>query len=190
MFKNPNTTKIINFIEAIENNKINIIKTLLKDLSFLPNFDDNQAFQLSARLGHIEIVELLLNDKRIDPAVVTIPQILGSPCTINSNKTNYNIVELLLKNKIIDPSIDYNYAIIYSSKFGHEQIVDLLLKDKRVDPSDHRNCSIRHSYEHKHKKITQLLWKDQRVKNTLMKDDLELYNKLIKNEVLEKISVF
>jgi hypothetical protein len=35
-----------------------------------------------------------------------------------------------------------------------------------------------------------LLWNDQRVKNSLKKDDLELYNKLVKEDIKNKIETF
>jgi len=90
-----------------------------------PSFDDQSAFNIACDYGNIEIVKLLLNDKRIDPSDLT-----GFMWALESN--HYNIMELLLKDDRVDPSINDNDAIIYSSNTRNYKSVKILLNDKRV----------------------------------------------------------
>ena len=68
--------------------------------------------------------------------------------------------------------------------------VKLLLNDKRVDPSDDNNWAIKLASQNGHVDIVNLLWQDQRIKNSLENDDKELYNKLIKNDIKDKVKDF
>ncbi len=120
-------------------------------------------------------------------------------------------VKLFLKNKKIDVSAEDNWAIELASTNGHFDIVELLLNDKRVDPSDNRNWVIQATYKKAYYKIfdsinnknfnifsfnneyvniIKLLWKDERVKSSLKNDDDELYDKLIKQDISDKIEEF
>ena len=100
-------------------------------------------------------------------------------------------VKALLINKKLDPSFNRNICIKYASSEGYSEIVKILLKDDRVDPAWTKNYAITAAYDNKHFDIVNLLWKDQRVKNTLQKDDINLYNELIKKDKLkQKIEVF
>ena len=131
-------------------------------------------FENAIHNNDVKIIELLLNNKEVNP----------------SNKYNYaigiaskngyiNVVKLLLNDKRVNPSDKNNYAISTASENGHTEIFKLLLKNKKNDPSDDYNSSIYFSSQNGHTEITNLLWKDQRVNSTLEKDNKELYNKLI-----------
>ena len=100
------------------------------------------------------------------------------------------IISILLNDKQIDPTMDKNWAIRYCSKYGYIDIVKLLLKDKRVSPSDHHNDAIDLASENGHINIIKLLWSCKSVKNTLNKNNLILYNQLIKQDIKNKISKF
>lgn len=120
-------------------------------------------------------------------------------------------VKLLLKNKKIDVSAEDNWAIELASTSGHFDIVKLLLDDKRVDPTDNRNWTIQATYKkayydildsvnkknfdifsfnNEYVNIIKLLWRDERVKNSLKNDDDDLYDKLIKQDIIDKIEEF
>ena len=88
---------------------------------------------------------------------------------------------LLIKDNDVNPANNNNYAICEASKLGNFDIVVLLLKDERVDPSVNYNESTFWANNNEYYNILEVIWKDQRVKNTLVNDDLSLYNKLIKN---------
>ena len=69
--------------------------------------------------------------------------------------------------------------------------VKLLLNDNRVNPADLDNWTIRNASIEGHCDIVNLLWQDQIVKNTLKKDNEELYNELVKKDkIKEKIGSF
>ena len=118
------------------------------------------------------------------------------------DENNIKEFEILLKNKKFDPSMSDNHAIALASYYGHIEIVKLLLNDPRVDPSFDNNYAISLSYNYNDSNhvsynndnnnpyIVELLWKDERVKNTLKKDNLELYNKLKKMDTKIKINKF
>jgi hypothetical protein len=103
---------------------------------------------------------------------------------------NIENVKLLLKDKMIDPAIRYNSAIRYASYNGFFEIVKLLLNDNRVNPADVNNSSICCAFKKGHTKIVDLLWKDLRVRNTLNKNDSELYNDLLTKELVNNINKF
>ena len=101
------------------------------------------------------------------------------------------IFKNLLKDKDINPSNTDNLSIRLAAKKGNVEIVKILLKDNRVDPSDDFNEAINWASCNKSFKIIELLWQDKRVRNTLIENNEELYNSLMKKEKLkDKISEF
>ena len=106
-------------------------------------------------------------------------------------ENNIKKVKLLLNNKNIDPSSHGNFAIQFASLKGYTEMVGLLISNNRTDPSDNQNYSIRFAFKKEYFNIVNLLWKDQRVKDTLQKDDIELYNELIKkDQIKNKVKIF
>lgn len=75
-----------------------------------------------------------------------------------------------MNNPDINPSCDENHAMIFSGLGGFVA----------TDKYSSYNFS----------EIALLIWKDKRVKYTLMNDNLELYNELIKFEIQNKIKHF
>ena len=61
-------TKQNNFNEAVENNDIEKVKSLLNDQRVDPTDSDNYALYISSTSGFVEIVDLLLKDKKINPS--------------------------------------------------------------------------------------------------------------------------
>ena len=133
---------------------------------------------------------LLFKDENMN-LIYDLDEALIKACEYGS----VDIVKILLKDERIAPDEGWNYALRIASKYGNLDVIKLLLKDKRVDPSDASNWAISQSDEFTIDKLTRnsivlLLWKDSRVKNTLKNDDLLLYNKLIKQDIQNKISEF
>jgi hypothetical protein len=106
------------------------------------------------------------------------------------SENNVELVNKLLKDKKIDPTLYGNWAIIYASSNGLLELSKLLLKDKRVDPTNDDNRAIIMSYNEKRFDIIPLLWNDKRVQQTLIKDNLKLYNKLREQYLIDKINDF
>jgi len=93
---------------------------------------------------------------------------------------HYDIVKLLLKNPKIDPRTLRNLAIRWAAENGHENIVKLLLQDSRVNPADLNNDAIRSAYRNGHYNIVKLLLQNSRVRKTLVPEELEKYEKIVK----------
>ena len=120
-------------------------------------------------------------------------------------------IKSLLNHPKVDPCELNNWSIHLAVKVQSIEAVKLLLNDKRVDPSDNRNWAIQATYKKAYYKIfdsinnknfnifsfnneyvniIKLLWKDERVKSSLKNDDDELYDKLIKQDISDKIEEF
>ena len=108
-----------------QGNTDDVIKLLKK--GFNPSLDDNYAIKWASEYGHIEIVKLLLADKRVDPSDNNNLAIRWA-----SYKGHLEVVKLLLADKRVDPSAENNYAIRWASNNDLLEVVKLLLTDKRV----------------------------------------------------------
>jgi hypothetical protein len=172
------------FNKYIITNNVRKIKSLINDMSINPEKKDNWAIGYASKKGYNKIFKLLLSDPRVDPSDNY------NYAFIESYSNGHNdTVEILLTDKRIDPSMQNNSAIGNASHNRDFDLLKILLKDPRVDPSADHNYSIIHADDEENN-ITELLWCDPRFKNTLKKDDLELYNKLIKIDIKNKINEF
>ena len=110
---------------------------------------------------------------------------------INAVKTNnLSLVRLLLKDKIFKPYRFRSKAIQHAAFNGFIPMIKLLLSDKCLNPSLNDNYAIIVAYKKDHNEIVELLWQNKRVKDTLKKDNLDLYNKLITKDIQYKIEGF
>ena len=166
-----------------------------------PSDNNNYAIKWASKNGHLEIVKLLLQDKRVDPSAnnnyaikwasknghtEVVKLLLEDPRVDPSDYYNYairyasdndhvEVVKLLLQDKRVDPSDMDNNAIRLASENGHTEVVKLLLQDKRVDPSDDDNYAIRYSSANGHVEVVKLLLEDPRVYNSLSEEDIKKY---------------
>ena len=175
----------IEFEEAVKQNNINKLKTILSNKVFTLSFNINIYIKVAEENGYSEIVELLLDKEKINP-FINIKEEFFYFIKIGDVEN----VKLLLKDQRLNPSIYNNWAIRIASKIGEIDIVKLLLNDKRVNPSINANIAIKMAFQNKHFDIVNILWQDQRVKDALKIDDKELYNELIKNDIKDKIEDF
>lgn len=151
--------------------------------------------------GYAEIVELLLADPRVDPAVkdnfafiqackqghVEVAKLLLQDPRVDPTD-NYNralqmsvaynhldVVELLLNDPRIDPNANGSHAILYSSKFGYLEMVKLLLKHPNLDPTVDNNDALKRA--RKHPKILKLLLADPRVRDSLTPAEIAKFSR-------------
>ena len=150
----------------------------------------NEAFRLAARYGYPQVIEYLLQDKRINPSD------FGSyGLQVASRFGHTDIVELFLKDGRANPRADDDYAfkvatrhhqigvlkllladprgidptsnqqfhIQYASAYGHLDLVEQLLRDPRVDPSANDNYAIHMASENGYAEIVKVLLSDSRV---------------------------
>jgi hypothetical protein len=124
--------KQIEFQKAIEDNNVKTVKKLLTQSEVNPSNNVSISIRTAAKFGYIDIVKLLLNDKRADPTTRSKNVIKLNTFETSVLYQQSHIVELLLKDKRVDPSFNSNRCIIMCSDDGNLEIVDLLWKDKRV----------------------------------------------------------
>jgi ankyrin repeat protein len=124
----------------------------------------------------INNVKLLLQENEIDPSANSNMSI-----RVAAEYGYTEILTLLLNDNRVDPSDYEDDAFRYAAEKGHLDIAKILLKDKRVDPKSCNNWAITKAMSNKHLEVVEFLWNLDLIKNTLQKDDLELYNKLITN---------
>ena len=142
-------------------------------------------FKEAIKNNDINNVKLLLQDNNIDPSANS-----NIAIRIASEYGFTELIVLLLKDKRVDPSDYGDDAFRYASENGFIDIVKLLLKDKRVDPKSNFNWAIKKAMTHEHLDVVELLWNLGVIKKTLKEDDSELYNKLMTEEIQNKVVEF
>eukprot|EP01118_Nematostelium_gracile_P008572 TRINITY_DN2838_c0_g1_i1.p2 TRINITY_DN2838_c0_g1~~TRINITY_DN2838_c0_g1_i1.p2 ORF type:complete len:323 (-),score=81.90 TRINITY_DN2838_c0_g1_i1:33-1001(-) len=120
-----------------------------------PSIRNNALLVWACSHGHMELVEILLQDERVSPS--------GFPFIVAAEHGRMDIVEKLIQDKRVDPTVDHNQALQRAAKNGHLQIVDRLLQDKRVDPTSRRNLAIRWASQKVHIDVINRLLEDDRV---------------------------
>ena len=127
-----------------------------------PSSFDNCAIRLASEGGHIDIVKLLLQDKRVDPSAN-----VNWAIRMASRNGHIDVVKILLQdNNRVDPSAKNNYAIRLAGFWQHGDIVKLLSQDTRVNPSGTNNCTIQNASLFGYIDVMQLLLQDSRVTPT------------------------
>ena len=101
-----------------------------------------------------------------------------------------DILELLFKNKQIKIEVAYKIALIYIPNKDTIKIIHLLLNDKKGFPSQNNNEAIILLDNNNNMESVRLLWSDQRVKDSLEKNNSSLYNKLILQDINDKLKGF
>ena len=139
--ENSNTNQFL--IKAIEEERTDLVKTLLNYLN--PNIDDNSALNAAIHTKSPEIIQILLDDKRVVPTNNLVKLAM-------SLKIDEDIIEKMMKkydsnnDEIFVASVEYNYTelfkkLFFSKKFEPTQalkvceskeIAELLLDDPRV----------------------------------------------------------
>jgi ankyrin repeat protein len=107
--------------------------------------------------GHVDVVKLLLNNDRVDPAADDNDAIQWA-CRNGHEK----VVELLLADGRADPAADNNFAIYWACREGHDKVVKLLVADGRVDPAADNNMAIHWACRKGYDKVVKLLLADGR----------------------------
>ena len=79
--------------------------------------------------GHLNIVEMLLKDKRVDPSAKHY-----FPFNLACTKGKHLILKVLLKDKRINSIEKINYGLLLATYYIQVNCVKILLKDERVDP--------------------------------------------------------
>lgn len=128
-------------------------------IAFDPVVDDNLPLREAAMNGHLQLVKILLQDSRVNPAARD-----NFAIRLASAKGHLPVVRLLLEDPRVDPSAVDNYSIRYASKNGHFGVVRRLLRDSRVNPAAKNNAALERAMRGFHHDVAQLLCTDERVK--------------------------
>ena len=115
-------------------------------------------FEEAVTIGNADLLDLLLQDPRVDPSVLDNFAIRRA-----SAYGHLAVVDRLLRDPRIDPSADNNLAIRLASEKGHLAVVDRLLQDPRVDPSAWDSWAIRWASENGHLAVVDRLLQEPRV---------------------------
>jgi ankyrin repeat protein len=179
------------FNRCILNNHIQEFKVLLKkDIN--KYYDFNWAIQESSSRNHIEIVETLINDKRINIKQCSLNFALN--CSVE--KGNINIVNLLLKHSNVNPTSREDSSLHFAIKTDNFEIFNLLLQDERIDPSKNNNISLFFACQYNLTKYIDILWLYPEVKKSVKitvqdtRHNTEHFKALIKNDLKNKIKEF
>jgi len=87
-----------------------------------PTADSNSPLESAAQEGHVDVVQLLLNDSRVEPNT-------NDNYALKSAARNghVDVVQLLLNDSRVDPTAEKNFAIRIAAVRGHLAIVRFLL---------------------------------------------------------------
>ena len=149
------------YAECYYHNLSNVIMIKLRMDWGDSSTNDNFLIRWASEQGHDKIVEILLNDPRINPSAHYNYAIRHA-----SNNGHDKVVEMLSRDSRVDPSANCDYAIQSASKNGHDKVVEILLKDSRVDVSFGHNLAIRIAKTYGHHKIADILLKHIKAKNS------------------------
>jgi hypothetical protein len=111
-----------------------------------------KALQNAARLGHVPVVELLLQSRTDIPA-----DYIGWALRGASKNGHTSIVELLLQHFTDISADNVGWALYYASQAGHNQIFDLLLHSRTDIPSHYVGWALRNAAAGGHAHIVELL---------------------------------
>ncbi|KAJ3102930.1 hypothetical protein HK100_004290 [Physocladia obscura] len=125
---------------------------------FDPSSNEDRAIRWAAIDGHINVVRLLLQDKRVDAAARQSSALIEA-CGLG----HLDIVELLMADARCNPSEFENYAIWKAAKMGRIEIVRLLIQDSRVDPTVFDQIPLKLAIQENHANIVRMLLDDYRV---------------------------
>ena len=118
-----NNSRIPNKLkEAIEIGNVEIVKELLKR-GYNPNANFNQAIRLASVIGNLPIVNLLLQDQRVDPTAGLMNAIIEG---------HLPVVNRLLQDPRVDPSTISTFTIKMIIGTKQPLIAIRLLQDPRV----------------------------------------------------------
>ena len=106
--------------------------------------------------NYFEIVELLLDDGRVDPSE------LNQECLRHAAENGHLwVVDLLLQDWRVEPDAIQNFAIRLACLNGHSEIVNLLMSYDRVDPGVKDNYCIQWASANGHTKVVKMLLLDK-----------------------------
>ena len=174
------------FRESIIHNDLLKTQFSLSDPDIDPSFDNNWAILYAAKNGYTYIVELLLNNENINFFDENLVWVIKHP----SQNGDIETIKAIINNKRFDITEHIASGIISAAENGYVDIVELFLSDDRLNPLQSHSWAITQANKLKHYNVVTLLWRKTNVKDTLKNDNINLYNKLIQEDIQNKVSKF
>lgn len=175
-------------IDFIRKNDIKSIEEILNNTTYKPDYVNNRAFCMAAKLGRYYIVQLFLNDSRFHPSESFKGMVLIDAC----REGHLDVIKLLLNDSRVNPSDNNSRALLVSIENDHFNIFKLLIEDGRSKFNVSQNapimiCSLNTNLNDKYIKM---LWAIDEVKKTLNNDYPALFELLSIKDLKQKIKIF
>jgi ankyrin repeat protein len=150
---------VINFQLVIESNDVYAVHWMLF-AGVDPHTDNNRVIQWASENGHVQIIDMLLQDKtgRVDPSINN-----NWPFQLAVINQQLAVVERMLQDARVDPSTDDNYAFLKAVENKDIAMVERLLQDTRVDPSTEENLAFAFAVKNNDLVMVERLLQDPRV---------------------------
>lgn len=131
----------------------------------------NDYFLRCCAQNKTEIVELLLQDGRIDPSM-NDNFVFRQSCFNNHPK----MAKILLQDIRVDPSAKNNCSLRVACMNSFLEIIEILVDDERTDPSIDDNCMIRLARKNERPKVIELLLRSEKVDPSIDDNSLITYS--------------
>ena len=152
-------------IQAVENNSVFIFNLIVNHKTFIEDNNINQEY-------------------RDDTKYQKIQNSLSDCLYVATKYDLEHFCHLILKEYKNKTYGHLDISIHKAAFFNSVNILKTLLSNKKIDPTFGENKAITSAFNKKNNNAVALLWKDERVKNTLKKDNIDLYNFLkIENNI-------
>ncbi|HZZ64976.1 MAG TPA: ankyrin repeat domain-containing protein [Candidatus Baltobacteraceae bacterium] len=117
-----------------------------------PATENSRALQIAAANGHVEIVDMLLEDRRAEPAAL---ESVALRWAVENGHTV--IVHALLRDGRADPGANDCIAFGIAAGKGYTDIVHVMLRDPRVDPAAFGSTALWLAAENGHTEVVRML---------------------------------
>jgi hypothetical protein len=201
---------------AVCNSSFDIVELLMKDGRCDPTAKVNRSLLSAASFGNVDILKLLLKDSRVTKKDVYL-ELLKKAIEKKQidivnfilNEEEYNpfigkndligvsiekgfdcAVKSLLLSKYFNPSFNFDVHLFDFIVGEKIELIKIVLKNKNIDLTRNENILINYADSNDMEEIVDLLFKNKKVKNTLMNNNIELYNKLNKKIISNKLGNF
>jgi hypothetical protein len=171
--------------KIINSGDVEKLLSLIEDPLLNLSICDDIALRIASQNQSIDIIKILLKDKRVNPSIG-----INMPIKKAISFNNEEMLKLLLnhnKNIINKSNIELFEFALQKKSFS---CLKILIEDGRIDPSKDYNFLIQDLFDEEQHELVELLWKDNRIKDTLKEDNEYLYDMFIKKSIEKKINLF
>ncbi len=166
------TTKLINtlFLDAVQSKSLDLVRYFLAQDNVDPSCRNNYAIYRAARNDDLAMVNLLLQDVRVNPQDTSgnIHGTASTPIRAACCFGYSDVVERLLLDERVDPSQRHSRALRRAVFSNYTTIVKALLEHGKADPAAHGNEALRIACNNSNATMVLLLLADPRTDPNMM----------------------